>query len=185
MQVLAHTIKTDCHFVLSYSKSGKLEYVKLKKGKMQPKLWDKIGKILPPTFEDLTSFKETLKGTVSYTEVVKEKNLFTEFNTIWFAFYENYTGFPPKFTGIDGKSLKQIITYLQSVCTTEEESLQVWQNLLNNWHKLDKFHQKNTDLKYINSQLNKLLQDAKQSNSGSKIKYSDNFQRKIIESLQS
>ncbi|MGR3790691.1 hypothetical protein ACUXZJ_07245 [Flavobacterium sp. TN-1] len=185
MQIVAHTIKTDCHFVLTYSKSGKLESVKLKKGKMLPNLWDKIGKILPPTLGDLTSFKATLKDTVSYTEVVKEKNLFQEFNTSWFSFYENYTGFPPKFTGIDGKCLKQIISYLQSVCTTQEETLQVWQNLLNNWNKLDKFHHKNTDLKYINSQLNKLLQDVKQSNSGSKIKYSDSFQRKIIESLQS
>ena len=101
----------------------------------------------------------------------------------WFAFYNRLFGFAPKFTGADGKALKQIITYLTNNSADETEALSTWQYLLQNWQKLDEFHQRNTDLKYINSQLNKILQNAKRGNSSKTQRISDNFKREVLRGL--
>jgi hypothetical protein len=121
---------------------------------------------------------------VSYTKDEHQTaSLYTQFLDEWFGFYNCLYGFPPKFTGADGKALKQIISYLQQVSANDTEALSTWQYLLGNWQKMDEFHQRNTDLKYINSQLNKILQNAKRGNSSAKQTYSTDFKRKILEGI--
>ena len=120
---------------------------------------------------------------MSYREDVPEPlSLYGKFLDEWFAFYKHLYGFPPKFTGADGKALKEIISYLQQV-SNDVEALSTWQYLLGNWQKMDAFHQKNTDLKYINSQLNKILQNAKRGNSKAKSSVSNDFKQRIFKGL--
>jgi hypothetical protein len=136
----------------------------------------------------LESLIEEWQGTwgdrVTYREEeANPPSLYTLFLDEWFAFYHRQFGLSPKFTGADGKALKQIITYLTGNSADEEEALATWLYLLQHWGQLDEFHQRNTDLKYINSQLNKILQNAKRGNNKTKGRVSDHFKREILRGL--
>ena len=162
---------------------GELCKIEIKRGGLNTQQYQQLGAILPPQEEDIQRYQEQWNGSVSYREDVPEPlSLYGKFLDEWFSFYKRLYGFPPKFTGADGKALKQIISYLQQV-SNDVEALSTWQYLLGNWQKMDAFHQKNTDLKYINSQLNKILQNAKRGNSSATTAYSDNFKREILDGL--
>lgn len=86
--------------------------------------------------------------------------LYRLFVAEWFSFYEARYGRPPKFGGAEGKALKEIITYMTLICKGDEErSFNGWTLLLNQWGKMPKFYQDNTDLKIINSKLNVILNE--------------------------
>ena len=172
------------HTLLKFTyKKGELCKIEIKSGGLNSQQYQQLGAILPPREEDIERYQEQWNGSVSYREDVPEPlSLYGKFLDEWFAFYKHLYGFPPKFTGADGKALKQIISYLQQV-SNDVEALSTWQYLLSNWQKMDAFHQKNTDLKYINSQLNKILQNAKRGNSSATTAYSDNFKREILQGL--
>lgn len=178
--------------VLAEFSKGNLKKITLQKGKLTPEQWLKIGAILPPTESQIEAFKQRLNGLVTFLTPESSPNpseggeLYRKYVTLWFTFYERFTGLKPRFNAIEGKHLKEIIKYLQEICQSDQEALHTWEALLSNWQKVDKFHQKNTDLKYINSNLNRILQDAKrQANGNANAKYSDSFKRKIFETLQS
>ena len=174
--------RTHTLLKLTYKK-GELCKIEIKSGCLNSQQYQQLGAILPPREEDIERYQEQWNGSVSYREDVPEPlSLYGKFLDEWFAFYKHLYGFPPKFTGADGKALKQIISYLQQV-SNDVEALSTWQYLLGNWQKMDAFHQKNTDLKYINSQLNKILQNAKRGNSSTTTAYSDNFKREILQGL--
>ncbi|WP_372472701.1 hypothetical protein AB4865_07720 [Capnocytophaga sp. ARDL2] len=171
---------------------GKLKKITLQKGKFTAEQWLKIGAILPPTENDIEAFKQRLNGVIyevlesSPQPSPKAREHYQRYVTLWFDFYERFTGLKPRFNAVEGKHLKEIIKYLQEICQSDEEALNMWQVLLENWQKLDAFHQKNTDLKYINSNLNKIIQNAKQlTTNGTKSKYSNDFKRQIFEALRS
>lgn len=163
----------------------KLKKITLQKGKLTAEQWQKIGSILPPNQSDVTTFKERLNHIATYEVLEEKKSLYSLFLDAWFDFYERFTGIKPRFNATDGKHLKDIIKYFQEVCQDDNQAVSTWQALLGNWNKLDAFHQKNTDLKYINGNLNKILQNAKRQTNGTATKYSDSFKRKIFENLQS
>ena len=174
--------RTHTLLKLTYKK-GELCKIEIKSGCLNSQQYQQLGAILPPREEDIERYQEQWNGSVSYREDVPEPlSLYGKFLDEWFAFYKHLYGFPPKFTGADGKAPKQIISYLQQV-SNDVEALSTWQYLLGNWQKMDAFHQKNTDLKYINSQLNKILQNAKRGNSSTTTAYSDNFKREILQGL--
>lgn len=174
--------RTHTLLKLTYQK-GELCKIEIKRGGLNTQQYQQLGAILPPQEEDIQRYQEQWNGSVSYREDVPEPlSLYGKFLDEWFSFYKRLYGFPPKFTGADGKALKQIIRYLQQV-SNDVEALSTWQYLLSNWQKMDAFHQKNTDLKYINSQLNKILQNAKRGNSSATTAYSDNFKREILDGL--
>ena len=175
--------RTHTLLKLTYQK-GELCKIEIKSGCLNRQQYQQLGAILPPREEDIERYQEQWNGSVSYREDVPEPlSLYGKFLDEWFAFYKHLYGFPPKFTGADGKALKQIISYLQQVSANDTEALATWQYLLSNCQKMDAFHQKNTDLKYINSQLNKILQNAKRGNSSATTAYSDNFKREILQGL--
>lgn len=154
--------KTNTFFKATY-RAGKFKRLEHVKGKLSQKILDHIGIVIPLFEKDIESYKQRWAGMVNYQQQkAKPKSIYSQFSAAWFTFYEKRTGFSPKFTGADGRHLKQIITYLKSISKDEAEALATWQALLSNWQTLDAFHQKNTDLKYINSQLNKILQNAKE-----------------------
>lgn len=174
--------RTHSLLKLTYKK-GELCKIEIKSGGLNSQQYQQLGAILPPQEEDIERYQKQCNGSVSYTKDEQQTaSLYTQFLDEWFVFYKRLYGFPPKFTGADGKALKQIISYLQRV-SNDVEALSTWQYLLGNWQKMDAFHQKNTDLKYINSQLNKILQNAKRGNSSTTTAYSDNFKREILDGL--
>ena len=175
--------RTHSLLKLSYNK-GELCKIEIKSGGLNSQQYQQLGAILPPQEEDLERYQEQWRGSVSYREDVPDPvSLYGNFLDEWFDFYKRLYGFPPKFTGADGKALKQIVSYLQQVSANDTEALSTWQYLLGNWQKMDAFHQKNTDIKYINSQLNKILQNAKRGNNSATTAYSNNFKREILNDL--
>lgn len=168
---------------LTYKK-GELCKIEIKSGGLNSQQYQQLGAILPPQEEEIQYYQEQWKGNVSYTkDEPQTTSLYTLFLDEWFGFYNRLYGFPPKFSGADGKALKQIISYLKQVSAGESEAIATWQYLLGNWQKMDAFHQKNTDLKYINSQLNKILQNAKRGNNNTKQTYNNDFKREILQGL--
>lgn len=135
---------------------GKLKRLELRKGKVET-LPVAIHHI-PLYDNDMELLKQKYGEQVNYQLLSAQKeNMYHRYVSEWFAFYRRELEFEPKFDGSEGKALKQIIAYLEKVSDNETEALAVWQSLLQNWHKLDDFYRKNMDLKFINSQLNKIL----------------------------
>lgn len=180
MNYIATILKKDAVLKLTYK--NKLLKIEIKKGILDGVWLQQIGNILPPYEHLVEEWQGKWAGKILYQKERKEPSAYQQFLSEWFGFYERQFGFAPKFTGADGKALQQIIHYLQQV-STQEEAFATWQFLLHNWQKWDSFHQKNTDLKYINSQLNKLLQNAKQGNNTSKQTLSEDFQQEILRGL--
>lgn len=145
-------------------RNNKFLRLELVRGKLSNEQLKAIGNIIPPTEDDFAEFNKKYEGRINYEIVTKDKSLYQKMTDEWFTFYEALNGFKPKFTGIDGKHLNQIIAYFRKQATNDDEVLATWQALLDNWKLLDKFHQDNTDLKYINSRLNVILNAIKQKN---------------------
>ncbi|MEM8506211.1 MAG: hypothetical protein AAF717_00215 [Bacteroidota bacterium] len=124
-----------------------------------------LGKALAtiPALEDeITGYQQTFP-TLEYTKVEKQQSMYQQYVSAWFAFYNKFMELSPKFTKADGASLNQIKTYLTRIGGSEQEGLVLFQLILDNWNKLDEFHQNNTDLKYINSRLNLILNAVKKA----------------------
>jgi len=82
---------------------------------------------------------------------------FKQYVSAWFGYYERTTGVRPRFGGADGTSLKAIKKHLEAEAATQDEALATWQAILGNLHRIDKFYSQNADLKFINSQINKII----------------------------
>ena len=175
----------SCAVVLKLTyKGGKFQKMEVKKGTLEGEHLKQIGLLVPPLENLIEEWQGTWGDRVTYREEeANPPSLYALFLDEWFAFYHRQFGLSPKFTGADGKALKQIITYLTSNSADEEEALATWLYLLQHWGKLDEFHQRNTDLKYINSQLNKILQNANRGNSSKTQRISDNFKREVLRGL--
>ena len=120
-----------------------------------------------------------------YKQADKPKSYYQTYVSIWYDFYQNkFSGVKPKFTKADGQNLKQIIKYLNEISNDEDQALTVWQTILSNWKSLDSFHQRNTDIKYINSQLNKIINNVKRINQKS-TGVSGDYAQKVRDDLRS
>lgn len=184
MNYTVQLLNTGNVLKLTY-KAKKLTKIEIKKGTFHDVQIRQIGGIIPPTEDKIAEFQKHFDGTIFYQKEEKTPSLYTQFLNAWFDFYERFVSVKPRFNATDGKALKEIIKYFQEVSQDDKEALLTWQVLLENWQKLDAFHQKNTDLKYINGNLNKIIQNAKQiTSNGTKSKYSNDFKRKIFEALQ-
>ncbi len=135
------------------------------RGELDQKLMDAIGQTIPVNEDDFADFNKKWIGKVNYqieVKKVKKESLYSQFLNEWFTFFKQQNGFKPKFTGTDGKALKQIIAYFEELTGSEDDALTSWQLLLNNWEYLSEFHRKQVDIKYINSKLNVLITEIKQ-----------------------
>ena len=158
--------KTDLKLTYRDGKFKKLEHLR---GVFDAKMIKHIGVVIPPKESDLTAFVLELNGKAVYTtEKKKLQTLFSKFNAAWFAFFrKENNNIEPKFTGADGKALNQIIGHFKSINNGDEDAaLANWSLLLSNWSELSEFHQKQTDLKYINSKLNVIIREIIQNNGG-------------------
>ena len=84
----------------------------------------------------------------------------------YFEFYEKKFGLKPKFDGVQGKSMKALLKNLAQIIETkdEEKILESLDFIFNNWHLLDKFNQKQIELKNINGNLNNIILQLKKAN---------------------
>lgn len=89
----------------------------------------------------------------------KDPSEYKKYSASWFAFYNKEVGCDPRFNGVDGKHLKEIIKYLQELEKDNERAYNLWLVILSHWRQLDKFFSQNKDLPFINSQLNKIIQN--------------------------
>lgn len=156
-----HIIKTQTDLKLTY-RDGKFKKIEHLRGDLDEIAIKYLGVLIPPKEAELPEFIRQRAETVIYTsEAKKDKSIFSQFNSAWFLFYrKNNNYIDPKFTGADGSALKQIINYLKGINNNDEAAaLTNWQLILDSWDSLSEFHQKQMDLKYINSKLNVIIRE--------------------------
>ncbi|MCT4647587.1 MAG: hypothetical protein N4A74_21545 [Carboxylicivirga sp.] len=166
--------------IATYSKAGKLKKIIAKKGVLDFVLIDAF---IPDIESDIT-IHHASGGTHTflkpYTPV--KDDFFTKAQKAWFEFYQKRSGLEYRFTKVDGGALKSIGKHLVTVSGDSFEALQTWKYMLNNWDQLDTFYRNNADLKFINSQLNKilnLLKNGKQTSQGSTSANNGGLRRKV------
>lgn len=161
-------VKTNTDLKLTY-RDGKFQNLKHLRGVFDAVMIKYIGFVIPPKESDLDAFILAEKGKVIYTsEVKKTVSIFSQFNAVWFVFFrKENSNIEPKFTGADGRALNQIISHFKSINNgNEAAALANWNLLLENWSELSEFHQKQMDLKYINSKLNVIIREIIKNNGG-------------------
>lgn len=169
-KIKAKLIKAGKTITIVY-RNGKLLRVEF--GSLKREEMDKIGMIIPLHKSNLPEFVSHWAGKIEYTLVETQPTLNQEMVDLWFRFYEDFMGVEPKFTGADGKAMKQIREYLTAVGGNPKEALTLWGGILNAWKDLEEFHQKNTDLKYINSRLNVIISEIKHKTSQTAQSFND------------
>lgn len=156
-----HLVKTKTDLKLTY-RDGKFKKIEHLRGVLDANMTKHLGVVIPPKESDLTAFVLEMNGKVIYTsETKKPVSIFSKFNSAWFNFFrKENNNIEPKFTGADGKALNQIISHFKSINNGDEDAaLANWNLLLENWSELSEFHQKQMDLKYINSKLNVIIRE--------------------------
>lgn len=162
-----HIISVETDLKITY-KDGVFKKLEHLKGIFDEAMLKAIGKAIPKHEKDMETFQENFKQYFVYKPFDETKivSIFSQFNSSWFAFFRKQNNnLDPKFTGTDGTALKQIIAYLKSINNGDEDAaLASWNLLLDNWNSLSEFHQKQTDLKYINSKLNVIIREIIRNN---------------------
>ena len=161
-KIKAKLLKPNKTITIVY-RNGKL--LRIETGSIGKLALENIGTVVPYTKADLPQFIELWAGRVEYKLEESQPTLHQEMVDLWHRFYEDFIGFPPKFTGVDGKAMKEIREHLTSIGGNPKEALILWNAILTSWKDLEKFHHKNTDLKYINSRINAILSEIKQTTS--------------------
>ena len=110
--------------------------------------------------------KKTKKKT-TYTPKKLPTTLYTKMIDDYDAFCQNLTGVGCKIDGAQGKSMKQIIAFLETQCRKkrndltpeqlEENVLISWKYILTNWDKLDDYNRGRVKLTEINSNMLNIL----------------------------
>lgn len=160
-KIKAKLLKVNKTVTLVY-RNGKL--LRIETGTIARRELDNIGLIVPKDKSSLPTFVQRWAGKIEYILEETQPSLHQDMVDIWYAFYEKFIGFPPKFTGADGKAMKEIRIHLTTIGGSPKEALILWGSILAAWKDLDKFHHKATDLKYINSRLNAILSEIKTRN---------------------
>ncbi len=177
-----HIISNNTNLKVSY-RNGKFFKLEKLTGKLTDEQIRKIGAIIPPHENVVENYQFT--GKITIIPIEKTKTLYTAFLDAWFAFYDNFMGIKPRFNGTDGKHLKSIINYLTELSQDEKEALSIWQLILHSWDNLDDFYKNSADLKFISSQINKILINVKANHkTGSKTVSSD-YIKSVMRDLQS
>jgi hypothetical protein len=109
---------------------------------------------------------------------------FKEFMQEYATFIEN-KGLPLMINGVDGKALKSIISYLNSIDSVkngDKKAIEIWKYILINWNKLSAWLQTQVQLRQINSQLPSIIEYLR--NNGKQINNQSSAQQ-LAEALRS
>jgi hypothetical protein len=103
------------------------------------------------------------KKSVKTAKNKEKKGAYQEFMQVYSEFLKK-EGQVMRVTDADGRGLKAIIKYLQELSLKSgSEPIQMWNYILQNWNKLDKWQQTQVQLRQINSQLPNFIQTLKQN----------------------
>jgi len=117
---------------------------------------------------------------------VPEKiELWSEFVQAYMDFHHEQTNSKARIKPTDGKKLKEIIYFVleQDKITNEEEALNAFKYVLNNWHKLSQFLQSQVSLAQIEKNLSEILKQLKSGHHKSKQQASKNSREQLKETL--
>jgi len=107
--------------------------------------------------EDKPLFGAVLRTLKRLEEADKlEAGDFKEYQWVYFEWHKNLLGFNPKWDGVQGNALKQIIKYLNGEAK-DGNGLAVWQFLLDSWSLQSAWIQKQTSVPQINKYLTEML----------------------------
>lgn len=85
----------------------------------------------------------------------------------WNRFYTTLTGIEYRFTAADGVALSKIGDHLRTLASGRTDlAVDMWKFILHKWSHLSDFYRKSPDLKFINSQLNKIILEVKHGQQG-------------------
>lgn len=138
-------------------RSGSLQKIELKKGKFTPEILKALHRFVPAHENNIEQVKANDDVEITQLSAGKSPSWYQQYVSAWFNFYTTQVGVKPKFDGAEGKALKSIIQYLDNESTGQQQAYNTFTAMLSNWHKLDDFYRLNMDLKFINSQLNKII----------------------------
>tara|TARA_R110002074_G_scaffold353963_1_gene525741 strand:- start:68 stop:751 length:684 start_codon:yes stop_codon:yes gene_type:complete len=126
---------------------------------------------------------------------VKPSNVYSKMIEMYDVFCEDKTGVGCKIDGMQGKSMKSIISYLKSQCKKKNSSLkdgdldsavlQSWTYILGNWKKLDDYNRGRIKLNEINSNMVNILLKIKEQPINKKQKERNEQITKAIHGAQS
>ncbi|MCO5230163.1 MAG: hypothetical protein M9958_03305 [Chitinophagales bacterium] len=172
---------SDAVFVATYQ--GKLlKRLERKRGTLSNAQWDALMKIVPPSPEQIDEYINRYFNVQYERAEPTSQSLFATLLDIYTIWYQGHSGITPRINGITGMHLNQCIAFLRKQSADDNEVQIVFENILNNWHKLPDFYQKQIELRQINSNLNIILNFLKNGQSDSKSKansLSDDFRRSI------
>jgi hypothetical protein len=96
--------------------------------------------------------------------------LYKQFEAAYHEFHRNQTGGDGRMDGGQGNALNAIISYLQANNRTRDDAgaLRAWKFLLDHWHQVGNFVQKQLSLVAINKYLVEALNDVRKAN-GTKV----------------
>lgn len=155
----------QCKLTYYNGQFKRLEYLR---GGMALKFWSNLTKVIPFNESKIKEVEEAFNNRVKFEHIAETspKSQFSLFQEVFIRFYNKQSnGLESKWTGIEGKALKQIITYLNKISATEAEALAVWKQVFTYWDRLDDFYKNQIQLRQINSNLNTILIQIKDGNS--------------------
>lgn len=100
---------------------------------------------------------------VNQKKIKLDEPYYKEAMDFYFDWHTARFNLKPRILMVDGKALKLILQHLATLETAKHNRLHLFKIMLENWHKIDAFVQKQTDLRFINSNLNRILQDLRES----------------------
>lgn len=110
---------------------------------------------------DSDNAKDNVNKTIKEEIIIdKSISLYSQFNELYFQFYQNRVGIKPIFNSVDGKSLKSIIKYLTEISNNNDPAA-AWKYILDNIDKWDSFYQDQLKLNQIYSNLPNILNNIK------------------------
>lgn len=155
---MKYILQTDNIKALCTYKRGKLCAVEVKKGTFD---FEHLGELVPVLEKNISALftPDTSQAKNPFHSPALEE---------WNRFYTQLAGVSYRFTAADGTALKQIGKYLHSLVDNDtDKALELWRHVLASWSRLDEFYRNNPDLKFINSQLNKIVFQLKNGKQGS------------------
>jgi len=138
---------------------GKLAAVDIKKGTFDFEL---LG-LLVPDKENAIDTNILLPN-----ETKQQKNAFYQPALMaWNNFYTARAGIDYRFTAADGIALSKIGDHLRKLAAGDANTaVEMWKHILGRWETLDDFYRNTPDLKFVNSQLNRILIQVKNGKQG-------------------
>jgi len=128
-----------------------------------------VKSILPKSKKEVTKKKNATTQKVKAipnTKTTNDNTLYKDMISIYDTFCLKMFDAPAKINGVEGKAMKQIITYLKTLCkakgdSTDDAVKYSLTYILNSWHTLEPFYQKQIKLTQINSNLTNIINQIK------------------------